>query len=52
MRAEPWLGEIRHGINRRFHSGVIVAQQLAASAMSPVAHFLTWPVQLTMTVPR
>ena len=36
MRAEPWLDETMDGINPRFHSGVTIAPQLAASAMSPV----------------
>jgi hypothetical protein len=29
MRAEPWLDETRHGLNHTFHSGVIIAPQLA-----------------------
>jgi hypothetical protein len=33
MRAEPWLDEIRHGINPSISFGVIVAQQLAASSL-------------------
>ena len=33
MRAEPWLTRSGTASTRRFHSGVIIAQQLAASSL-------------------
>jgi hypothetical protein len=43
MRAEPWLTRSGTASTRRFNSGVIIAQQFAASATPLLGQKATFP---------